>query len=67
MGRRTLPRVQSTGSLPKADGSLTLYFQNEPPGKDKEANWLPAPKGYFLPMLRMYWPKDMSPSIINGS
>ena len=41
-----------------ADGSLTLYFQNESPGKDKEANWLPAPKGEFIPMLRMYWPKD---------
>lgn len=22
------------------DSSLTLYFQNESPGKDKEANWL---------------------------
>jgi hypothetical protein len=50
-----------------AGGSLTLYFQNESPGADKEANWLPAPKGDFLPMLRMYWPKDTSPSIINGS
>ena len=50
-----------------ADGSLTLYFQNESPGKDKEANWLPAPKGEFIPMLRMYWPKDQSPSILNGS
>jgi hypothetical protein len=49
------------------DGSLTLYFQNETPGKDKEANWLPAPKGDFIPMLRMYWPKDTSPSILNGS
>jgi hypothetical protein len=28
-----------------ADGGLTLYFQNESPGKDKEPNWLPAPKG----------------------
>ncbi|MGO4513857.1 DUF1254 domain-containing protein, partial [Bradyrhizobium sp. 2TAF36] len=37
-----------------ADGSLTLYLQNESPGKDKEANWLPAPKGEFIPMLRMY-------------
>lgn len=50
-----------------ADGSLTLYFQNESPGPDKEANWLPAPKGEFIPMLRMYWPKDTSPSIIDGS
>ena len=50
-----------------ADGSLTLYFQNESPGPDKEANWLPAPKGEFIPMLRMYWPKDIPPSIIDGS
>ena len=50
-----------------ADGSVTLYFQNESPGKDKEANWLPAPKGEFIPMLRMYWPKPDSPSILDGS
>ena len=50
-----------------ADGSVTLYFQNESPGKDKEANWLPAPKGEFIPMLRLYWPKDTPPSIIDGS
>jgi hypothetical protein len=43
---------------PNADGSLTLYFQNESPSVDKEDNWLPAPKGDVLPMLRMYWPKD---------
>jgi hypothetical protein len=50
-----------------ADGSLTLYFQADSPGKDKEANWLPAPKGEFIPMLRMYWPKDTAPSILDGS
>ena len=49
------------------DGSLTLYFQNESPGTDKEANWLPAPKGPFVPMLRMYWPKETAPSILDGS
>jgi len=49
------------------DGSLTLYFQRESPGKDKEANWLPAPEGEFIPMLRMYWPKEKAPSILDGS
>jgi hypothetical protein len=50
-----------------SDGSLTLYFQNESPGSDKEANWLPAPKDEFVLMLRMYWPKETSPSILNGT
>lgn len=50
-----------------ADGSLTLYFQHESPGADKEANWLPAPAGDFLPMLRMYWPNPDKPSILDGS
>ena len=39
------------------DGGLTLYVQNESPGKDKEANWLPAPKAPFSVVLRLYWPK----------
>jgi hypothetical protein len=50
-----------------ADGSLTLYFQNESPGKDLETNWLPAPKGDFIAMLRMYWPKENNPSIVDGT
>ena len=41
-----------------ADGGLTLYIQNESPGKDKEANWLPAPKGTFWMAMRLYWPKE---------
>jgi len=49
------------------DGSVSLYIQNDSPGADKESNWLPAPKGKFVLMLRMYWPAEKSPSIINGS
>jgi hypothetical protein len=41
-----------------ADGGLTLLVQNESPGKDRETNWLPAPKGSFLMALRLYWPKE---------
>ena len=41
-----------------ADGGVTLYIQHESPGKDKEANWLPAPKGPFLIAMRLYWPKE---------
>jgi hypothetical protein len=40
------------------DGGLTLHVQNESPGKEKEANWLPAPKGPFVMALRLYWPKE---------
>ncbi len=50
------------------DGSVDLYIQNESPGKDKEANWLPAPKGKFILMLRLYWPVEPpQPSILDGT
>lgn len=49
------------------DGSVDLYIQNESPGADKESNWLPAPKGKFILMMRMYWPNEKTPSIINGT
>lgn len=45
------------------DGSVDIIIQNESPGKDKEANWLPAPKGDFILMLRFYWPKE---PLLNG-
>ncbi len=49
------------------DGSIDLLIQHESPGKDMEANWLPAPKGKFILMMRLYWPKESNPSIIDGS
>jgi len=52
---------------PNPDGSITLYFQKDSPGKDKESNWLPAPAGEFIPMLRMYWPSEKNPSILDGT
>lgn len=41
-----------------ADGGLTIYIQKDSPGKDKEANWLPAPDGPFWNAMRLYWPKS---------
>jgi hypothetical protein len=48
-----LPQLQRD-----ADGGVTLIIQNESPGKDKESNWLPAPKGPFAMYMRLYWPKE---------
>jgi hypothetical protein len=47
-----------------ADGGLTFYVQNESPGRDKEPNWLPAPKGPFVIAMRLYWPK---PEALDGT
>jgi DNA sulfur modification protein DndE len=46
------------------DGSMDLYIQNESPGPDKQANWLPAPGGEFILMMRLYWPKD---EVVDGA
>jgi len=54
-----------SGMAPNPDGSLTIYIQGESPGKDKEANWLPAPKtGPFKVALRLYVPRE---SVLDGS
>ena len=50
-----------------ADGSVDIYVQHASPGKDKESNWLPAGEKAFNLTLRMYWPKEKPPSILDGS
>ena len=53
--------------IPNADGSTDIYIQADSPGKAKEANWLPSPKDDFVLMMRLYWPKEKDPTILNGS
>ncbi|WP_458789046.1 DUF1254 domain-containing protein [Dyella jiangningensis] len=50
-----LPELKRDG-----DGGITIYVQNSSPGKDKESNWLPAPKGPFFLAMRLYWPKEQA-------
>jgi len=65
LNRYSLGTKNSKSLQRGADGSLTLYVQSEPPGKDKESNWLPAPKGAdFSLYIRAYWPKA---PILEGS
>jgi hypothetical protein len=47
-----------------ADGGVTLYVQHQSPGKKLESNWLPAPAGPFLALLRVYWPE---PRALDGA
>ena len=54
-----LPRLKKN-----ADGSLTLYIQKDSPGADKESNWLPAPDDSIYLVMRLYWPKTETPSIL---
>jgi hypothetical protein len=49
------------------DGSVDLYLQAANPGPEKESNWLPTPQGRFVLMLRLYWPNETTPTILNGS
>jgi hypothetical protein len=65
LNRYTLSQRDKFATNP--DGSVDLYLQADSPGKAKEANWLPAPKAKFGLMLRLYWPTDSSPSILDGT
>jgi hypothetical protein len=47
-----------------ADGGLTFYVQSEAPDAAKQPNWLPAPDGPFMSVLRLYWP---APAALDGA
>ncbi len=65
INRYSISARQNLKSNP--DGSIDLYVQKDSPGPEKESNWLPAPAGKFQLMLRLYWPNERSPSIIDGT
>jgi hypothetical protein len=44
------------------DGSLQITIQHDDPGTTRTANWLPAPEGGFMLMMRLYRPKASATS-----
>ena len=65
LNRYTLSQRNTFATNP--DGSVDLYLQHDNPGPQREANWLPAPTGRFNLMMRLYWPTETPPSIIDGT
>ncbi len=49
------------------DGSVDLYLQAANPGPGKVSNWLPAPNGNFVLILRLYWPNETPPANVDGT
>ncbi|MBS2213624.1 DUF1254 domain-containing protein [Carboxylicivirga mesophila] len=58
LNRYLLNSSMENGFVYNQDGSLTLYIQKDSPGKELEANWLPAPDGPFYCILRLYGPTE---------
>ncbi|WP_312846705.1 DUF1214 domain-containing protein [Streptomyces sp. WAC01280] len=58
---------RTPGLVYGADGSLTVVIQHERPEDPAEAaNWLPAPKGDFRPMVRLHTPGRPSSTAPTG-
>jgi hypothetical protein len=54
----------TVGLTRAADGSITIPVQADQPSGNAAANWLPAPRGDFYVILRLYQPRD---EILNGA
>lgn len=50
--------TDTKGRTKAADGSFTIPVGADQPSGDGAANWLPAPKGDFYVILRMYQPNN---------
>lgn len=62
---RYLINSTTKGLAKDKDGNFTISIQHEEPvGKERKANWLPAPKEPFYLALRIYGPEE---SAMNGT
>lgn len=56
---------RTPGLVKNADGSLDLFLQaDEPTDPRQKANWLPAPRDVFRPLVRIYLPEQ---SVLDGT
>lgn len=62
---RYLINSTTKGLVKDKDGNFTIFIQHEEPaGKERKANWLPAPEEPFYLALRIYGPKETA---MNGT
>jgi hypothetical protein len=48
---------RTPGLVTEPDGSLAIHMQHSRPAPEAAVNWLPAPRGAFRLMLRLYIPR----------
>jgi hypothetical protein len=48
---------RTPGLVIDPDGFITVHIQADDPGGARSANWLPAPRARFRPVMRLYQPR----------